>query len=559
MKKNNFTLLKMLLLFGMIPLGSTLIAFSILTYINVTKLVHKNVRNELYICNTEFNQYISTAYGDILGTEAWAPLAKDEMVDVFLDKNVYMTIFYGDQSILSSLQDRNGVRMEVGRRATGDLVSTVLRGGKTYTMDNMEISGEKYFVNYMPIKNSSGKNVGMTFVAKKVSVVNRDILIIIMRVLAAGLVCLIIFSIVIVIVARTVRKPFADMAHALEVCASGHVSESFPIRSVVKENKNMIYSLGQFQESLNGTVSEVKNATAVIGENVHSVNNLSEDTQTAASHISSAVEELAQGAQSMAESVQDVNMKVADMEDHVADIEGNVRKLSDSSDEMRQINYNATDSMNQVLTSFKDTIDAVNSITEQILRTNDSIEKVNEAVELIISIASQTKLLSLNASIEAARAGESGKGFAVVAKSIGELSLKSNEGATSIQQIAKEVLANSEESVKLAKAIKKVIEESQSDIEKTSSEFAALNEAIEENVRAIGEVRENTKKLAEIKEAIVSNVSDLSAISEENAASSEEVSASIESVSENVSEISREISQVEELSGHLSETVSFFS
>jgi methyl-accepting chemotaxis protein len=271
------------------------------------------------------------------------------------------------------------------------------------------------------------------------------------------------------------------------------------------------------------------------------------------------VEELAQGAQSMAESVQDVNLKVADMGDRVADIEGNVKRLSDSSEEMNQINKNASDSMNQVLTSFRDTIDAVNSITEQILRTNDSIEKVNEAVELIISIASQTKLLSLNASIEAARAGESGKGFAVVAKSIGELSLKSNEGATSIQQIAKEVLLNSEESVKLARNIKAVIEESQTDIERTSSEFASLNEAINANVKAIEEVRVNTKRLAEIKEAIVSNVSDLSAISEENAASSQEVSASIESVSENVSEISREMSQVEELSVHLSETVSFFS
>ena len=215
--------------------------------------------------------------------------------------------------------------------------------------------------------------------------------------------------------------------------------------------------------------------------------------------------------------------------------------------------------MHQVLASFRDTIDAVNSITDQILRTNDSIEKVNEAVELIISIASQTKLLSLNASIEAARAGESGKGFAVVAKSIGELSLKSNEGATSIQQIAKEVLANSEESVKLARNIKNVIEESQMDIENTSHEFDALNRAIEANLVAIDQVRENTKRLAEIKEAIVSNVSDLSAISEENAASSQEVSASIESVSENVSEISREMTQVEELSGHLSDTVSFFT
>ena len=306
-------------------------------------------------------------------------------------------------------------------------------------------------------------------------------------------------------------------------------------------------------------MEEVKNATGVIGENVHSINSLSEDTQTAANHISSAVEELAQGAQSMAESVQDVNIKVSDMGDRVADIENNVRRLSDSADEMHQINRDASDSMGQVLTSFKDTIEAVNSITEQILRTNDSIEKVNEAVELIISIASQTKLLSLNASIEAARAGESGRGFAVVAKSIGELSLKSNEGATSIQQIAKEVLINSEESVKLAKNIRDVIEESQMDIEKTSKEFEALNLAIEANLQVIGEVRENTRKLSAIKESIVSNVSDLSAISEENAASSEEVSASIESVSENVTEINNQMSQMEALSAHLSDTVSFFS
>lgn len=557
MKRSNFTLLKMLLLFGLIPLGASLVAFFILTYVNVTKLVHKHVRTELSICNEEFNRYVTAAYGDKLGTENWDS-ENYELVDGFTSDDIVMSIFFGDTRVLTSLRDGNGARME-GFKANSNIVSSVLRGGKKYTSDCETISGVDYYVNYMPVKNSAGKYVGMTFVGKPVSVVRKNVAIIIMRVMVAGLILLILFSVVIVLVARIVKKPFSDMADALGVCAEGHVSEPFSIRSIVRENQRMIDSLGMFRNSLNSTVSEVKNATTVIGENVHSVNNLSEDTQSAANHISSAVEELAQGAQSMAESVQDVNLKVADMGDRVADIEGNVKRLSDSSVEMDQINRNASESMNQVLTSFRDTIEAVNSITEQILRTNDSIEKVNEAVELIISIASQTKLLSLNASIEAARAGESGKGFAVVAKSIGELSLKSNEGATSIQQIAKEVLLNSEESVKLARNIKAVIEESQTDIEKTSNEFASLNEAINANVKAIEEVRVNTKRLAEIKEAIVSNVSDLSAISQENAASSEEVSASIESVSENVSEISREMSQVEELSVHLSETVSFFS
>ncbi|MBR4581080.1 MAG: cache domain-containing protein [Lachnospiraceae bacterium] len=558
MRKSNFTLLKMLLMFGLIPLIATVVCFFILTYFNVSKLVQKNVRTEISLCNKEFNNYVSGAYGDTLGTEEWSRWKSNDLVDGFVDEGIYMAIYYGDTALISSVKNENGSRME-GEKASQEVIASVLRGGKHYYDTKEEIGGKEYYVDYRPIRNGTGKTVGMTFIGKDVSVVKKDITRIILRVMICGLALISVFSVVIILVARTVKKPFADMANALEICAEGRVSEKFSVHSIVRENQNMIQSLGQFQESLNGTVNEVKNATQIIGDNVHSVNTLSEDTQTAANHISSAVEELAQGAQSMAESVQDVNLKVSDMGEYVADIEGNVERLSSSADEMNTINTNASQSMGQVLTSFKDTIDAVNSITDQILRTNDSIEKVNEAVELIISIASQTKLLSLNASIEAARAGESGKGFAVVAKSIGELSLKSNEGATSIQQIAKEVLANSEESVKLARNIRNVIEESQADIEKTSKEFGALNEAIEANVQAIQEVRENTRKLAEIKEAIVSNVSDLSAISEENAASSEEVSASIESVSENVNEISREMSQVEELSDHLAETVSFFS
>lgn len=558
MRKSNFTLLKMLLMFGLIPLGATVVCFFILTYINVTNMMNKNVRTQLELCNQEFSRYVSAEYADTLGSEVWIASKEYDFVDSFDEDGIVMSVFYGDTRVLTSVRDKSGKRME-GTKGSTYIVSNVLRGGKHYASNRENIGGELYYVDYLPVKGSDGKNIGMTFVGKKVSVVRREVFVIITRVIAAGLALIAIFGVVIVLVARIVKKPFHDMANALEICADGHVSEKFRINSIVKENRKMISSLDQFQENLNGTVGEVKNATAVIGENVHSVNRLSEDTQTAADHISSAVEELAQGAQSMAESVQDVNIKVSDMGERVTDIEENVRSLTESSGEMRQINQNATESMNQVLDSFRDTIEAVNSITGQILRTNDSIEKVNEAVELIISIASQTKLLSLNASIEAARAGESGKGFAVVAKSIGELSLKSNEGATSIQQIAKEVLANSEESVKLARNIKTVIEESQMDIEKTSREFDSLNRAIEANILAIDQVRENTKRLAEIKEAIVSNVSDLSAISEENAASSEEVSASIESVSENVSEISREMSQVEELSGHLSDTVAFFT
>lgn len=79
------------------------------------------------------------------------------------------------------------------------------------------------------------------------------------------------------------------------------------------------------------------------------------------------------------------------------------------------------------------------------VENSKQIEEIDELTKRILSIASQTNLLSLNASIEAARAGEVGRGFAVVAEEIGKLAADSKETAGEIQTISAKIKDTVEE------------------------------------------------------------------------------------------------------------------
>ena len=73
---------------------------------------------------------------------------------------------------------------------------------------------------------------------------------------------------------------------------------------------------------------------------------------------------------------------------------------------------------------------------EQSIENSKEAAQIQSLTENILQIASQTNLLSLNASIEAARAGEAGKGFSVVAAQISELAESSRTIAKNIQEIS---------------------------------------------------------------------------------------------------------------------------
>ena len=174
------------------------------------------------------------------------------------------------------------------------------------------------------------------------------------------------------------------------------------------------------------------------------------------------------------------------------------------------------------------TTDAVARIAKQIETTNESVDKIGNAASLIADIASQTSLLSLNASIESARAGEAGKGFAVVANQVNILADQSAEAAkesavlieTSVNAVQKGMIVAEE----TAKKLEDVAEGSKI----ITQQDTGIAEALESQTTEILKINEG---IEQINGVVQSN----SATSEECAAASQEMSSEADNLREMIS------------------------
>jgi len=236
----------------------------------------------------------------------------------------------------------------------------------------------------------------------------------------------------------------------------------------------------------------------------------------------------------------------------------NTEHLNASSDNMLSANEEAAGCIDNMTVSSKKSSEAIEIISRKITDTNNSISKIEEMVGFITEIADQTNLLALNASIEAARAGESGRGFGVVAEEIKHLAEQSNDSAMRITEIVSEISAQSEDCVAQSREVEKIIAEEQRLLGITRDKFDVLDSEIKTSVKEIDSVSAITDELNDIKEVITNAVTDLSAISEQTAATNEEVTSSVTQISKNVITISNDTEHLNELSDTLKEAVSYF-
>ncbi|MBQ7944313.1 MAG: HAMP domain-containing protein [Lachnospiraceae bacterium] len=170
----------------------------------------------------------------------------------------------------------------------------------------------------------------------------------------------------------------------------------------------------------------------------------------------------------------------------------------------------------------------IRQLTEAMERITETSKEIENIIEAIEDIASQTNLLSLNASIEAARAGEAGKGFAVVADQIGKLATDSAQSAVTTRELISKSLTEVEEGNRIVESTMASINTVLTNMEAFSEMAAGVADASGTQADMLKQIDAGIEQISAVVQTNTAAAQETSAVSEELSTQSESLEAMVE-------------------------------
>lgn len=536
-----------LIVLSLIPL---LLSISILSIVSIG-VIRTQLSNGAKNTLTLISGNLAT-YCEDNGITAMNASGYYDYLDSLKDKGYEMAIIADGIPCTTSIKNENDYRIrEI------ELTNDEKKLAEGYYQKNIAIEGVVYSGYYTPItQDGKIKAYALACQPKKDITKVSNILMAVFMVLS--IILLVSCGLIVLITSRTLMRSLKTADHNINELASGNLKKQSSSKSSISEISNLLYATDALQTNLNTTIGNVQNVSEILTSNIKEVTELSKTSAHHAEDINSYIINMSQSSSSMDENVQDITDQMNNIETCVNDIAISVDQLYEHSNILLQTNNESSDNMKHIIESSQKSAQAVQDISTQIINTNKSISEIDQAVELILAISGQTKLLSLNASIEAARAGEAGRGFSVVAEEIRNLSQQSEEGAAMIRALASTIAEESGKSVELVKTLNTLIKTELESIEDTQNKFEEHSEKIQMSVSEIHTIANQTENLTNSKNQVVANIQTLSVLSEENSANSKEVTSRVSEIINGVKSVNDLCDSINGKAVNLQESVDFF-
>ncbi|QDY83472.1 HAMP domain-containing protein [Paenibacillus polymyxa] len=242
--------------------------------------------------------------------------------------------------------------------------------------------------------------------------------------------------------------------------------------------------------------------------------------------VSTSTEELAIGSQKIAE---DLSSTVGVVDEMQQKFESNLLETTQStaySEDALRVIEQGTRVMTDQMRIVAENRSAMSEVEQTVRELESNAAEITTMTGYVSEIASQTSLLSLNASIEAARAGEAGKGFAVVANEVKKLA---NQSESAVKKIytAVEGITQAMDKVKTSVAqSQELFREQEKATSSTGESFREISGKVEQIAGQISKLSLDMNVSRELSVQVQQAIENISAITQQSAAGSEEITAS---------------------------------
>jgi methyl-accepting chemotaxis protein len=268
--------------------------------------------------------------------------------------------------------------------------------------------------------------------------------------------------------------------------------------------------------------------------------------------------EIAQGASEQASEAEKGVNRITDLSEQINKVSMNTQNVVEASNTMRSLSLKGLNAVETLKNTSDHSRNASSQTMSFISSFIDKTKNIGEFVSTINTIAEQTNLLALNAAIEAARAGESGRGFAVVADEVRKLADASKRATERVEEIMFGILSDADKASAMMESIKHVVFDQNRAVENTNNTFTSIADSIESIVDRISSVSQAISLMEKNKNSAIEAIQNISAVTQQAAASSQEVASSTIEQKHMIDEMASSSKNLNELSLQLRKFVDAF-
>lgn len=415
-------------------------------------------------------------------SELITEMEKDEVKSFLVTRQSQTVVAHADADMVARTLDEDGLDSLYGH------VGSEMSRGETQLLTMRGDMGE-YFVCMNEIPGTDWMLVSYVSKADVLSGLRQlELIMVIIAAIAA-----VVLIVVTLRLMNRVVKPVAKVTDVIQKVSDGDFSQNIE----VKGNDEIAVMSAQTQDFLvqmRKTITDITEIAKWLEQQSEendrvsgSLMDSSRSQKEAMVTLNSKVEELSQAAGHVAEQMQQFAKIIEE-----ANCQGeNAGRMMQETVAISESGRKSADRVSEGMHHIEESI---SSLSEQIMQTDAAVEKIGSMVEMIVDVAEETNLLSLNASIEAARAGDAGRGFAIVAEQIGKLAINSGGAADDISRLTTEIkdamhqaIDKMAESVTEVKASAELVGENRKNFEAVFEKVGETDQTVEQMVKLVGE------------------------------------------------------------------------